>query len=494
MRASDRTSPWYCIRLIASSDWVPALGDVDMQSMEPHSEGAAPSRVGTAVCERQAQVPPKGSGRPRITRTPGDPVAPRTGAGELAREGESRIAWARRQMPVLAGIAERFARERPLHGIRVSACLAITAETAELMRAIAAGGAEVRLCSSNPLATQDEIAAALALRPGVDIRGRHGEDRASHLRHMHDVLDLGPDVVIDDGGHLNAMVHDSRRETIPGIVGATEQTTTGVLRLRALEAEGRLAFPVIAVDSSPAKHLFDNRYGTGQSVLDGIVRATNVSLAGRRVVVFGYGWCGKGIATRARGAGATVIVCEVDPLRALEAKMDGCEVMRGANAARIGDTFITATACCDVIMGAHYSVMRDGAIVCNAGHLDVEANLVELADMAVERRELRPAVTEFVLGDGRRIYVLARGRVVNLACADGSAASIMDMSFSNHALAIEHVLRSRGQLEAAVHTLPPRVDHEIALQKLAHIDVEIDALSAAQEEYLKSWRYADASA
>jgi adenosylhomocysteinase len=391
------------------------------------------------------------------------------------------------QMPVLRSIRERFAADRPLQGIRVAASLHVTTETANLVRTLLAGGAEVALCASNPLSTQDDVAAALVAHHGADVFARKSEDTETYYRHIEAVADHAPHITMDDGADVISVIHGKRTDLIEGIVGGTEETTTGVIRLRALQAEGRLAFPVVAVNEAQTKHLFDNRYGTGQSTLDGILRATNVLLAGRTLVVFGYGWCGKGVAMRAKGAGASVIVCEVDPIRALEARMDGFEVMRGVEAARSGDVFITATGGSDVIARPHFEAMKSGAIVCNAGHFDVEIDMRELERLAVEWRTVRPLVEEYRFGDDRRIYVLAAGRVVNLASAEGHPAAVMDMSFANQALSVEYLVRHGASLERGVHVVPGEIDREIARLKLASMDIEIDSLSAAQERYLHSW-------
>jgi adenosylhomocysteinase len=391
------------------------------------------------------------------------------------------------QMPVLRSIRARFASERPLEGITVAASLHVTTETANLVRTLIAGGAEVALCASNPLSTQDDVAAALVAHHGAEVYARRSEDTETYYRHIEAVADRAPQITMDDGADVISVIHGKRTDLIEGIIGGTEETTTGVIRLRALQAEGRLAFPVVAVNEAQTKHLFDNRYGTGQSTLDGILRATNVLLAGRTVVVFGYGWCGKGVAMRAKGAGASVIVCEVDPIRALEARMDGFEVMRGVDAARSGDVFITATGGSDVIARPHFEAMKSGAIVCNAGHFDVEINIPELEQLAVEWRTVRPLVEEYRFRDDRRIYVLAAGRVVNLASAEGHPAAVMDMSFANQALSVEYLVRHGGSLERGVHVVPGEIDREIARLKLASMDIEIDSLSPSQERYLHSW-------
>jgi adenosylhomocysteinase len=405
----------------------------------------------------------------------------------LAEAGQARIAWADAQMPVLASIRERFARERPLEGITIAACLHVTTETANLMRTLIAGGAEVGLCASNPLSTNDEVAAALVDRYGVEVHAIHGEDTATYYRHIQAVADKGPEITMDDGADVISVIHGERTELIEGLIGGTEETTTGVIRLRALEAEGKLAFPIMAVNEAQTKHLFDNRYGTGQSTLDGILRATNVLIAGRVVVILGYGWCGKGVAMRAKGAGAQVVICEVNPLRALEARMDGFEVMPGVEAAAKGDVFISVTGGRDAISGPHFDAMKDGAIVCNAGHFDVEINLGELRGRARGSRPARPHVEQFEMQDGRRINLLAEGRLVNLAAAEGHPAAVMDMSFANQALAAQYMVRHGGELERRVHVVPEEIDREIARLKLDSMAVRIDTLTEAQKRYLSSW-------
>ena len=390
-------------------------------------------------------------------------------------------------MPILRSIRERFARERPFDGLRLGVCLHVTAETANLVRTLAAGGAEVALCAANPLDTQDDVAAALVARDGAAVHAIHGEDMATYYRHIEAVLDLRPHLTMDDGADLVSTLHGRRAEQLGELLGGTEETTSGVVRLRALEAAGQLGFPIVAVNEARTKRLFDNRYGTGQSALDGILRATNMLLAGRVVVVFGYGWCGQGIALRAKGAGAHVVVCEIDAVRALEAKLEGYEVMPGVEAAAKGDVLITATGGRDVVGRAHYEKMRDGAVLCNAGHFDVECDLSALRELTVERRPVRPHVEQHVLGDGRRINLLAEGRVVNLAAAEGNPAAVMDMSFANQALAAEHLVRADGRLAPRVHPVPDEIDDEVARLTLAALGVEIDALTSAQRDYLTTW-------
>ena len=403
----------------------------------------------------------------------------------LSAEGRLRIEWAEQSMPVLRQVRERFTHEQPLKGIRLGACLHVTSETANLMLALKAGGAEVALAASNPLSTQDAVAASLVKHYKIPVFARHGEDRKRYYAHLQAVLAIRPQVTMDDGADLVSLLH---RETSPReeVIGSTEETTTGVIRLRALERQGKLRFPVIAVDDAKTKHLFDNRYGTGQSTIDGILRATNSLLAGKRFVVCGYGWCGRGIALRARGMGALVIVTEVDPTKAIEAVMDGFEVMPIAQAARIGDIFVTATGDTDVISGAHLRVMRDGAMVANAGHFNVEIDLAALAKMS-RRRALMPNVDEYTLRNGRRIYVLGEGRLVNLACAAGHPPQVMDMSFANQALAAEHLTKHSASLERRVYAVPEHLDAEIARIKLRSMGVAIDRLTAAQRHYLSSW-------
>jgi adenosylhomocysteinase len=402
----------------------------------------------------------------------------------LAAEGRARIEWARDQMPVLRSIGERFERERPLQSVRVAACLHVTAETANLMRALRAGGAETALCSANPLSTRDEVVAAL-VEEGVAVQAIRGEDAATYARHVDALASWGPQVTLDDGADLLVHMHD--RELADGVVGGAEETTTGLLRLRRLEAEGRLRCPVLAVNESRTERTFNDRYGTGQSALDGILRATNLLLAGHTLVLVGYGYTGKGIAQRARGAGAAVIVCEVDPLRALEARMDGFEVMPAAEAARRGDLFVTVTGSRGVLRREHFELMKDGAVLANAGHFDVEIDLAGLEALAKGRvTEVLPLVEQYDLG-GRRINLLARGRVVNLAAGEGHPAAVMDMSFANLALAVEHLVREGASLEPRVLPVPREIDDEIARLKLAALGVEIDSLTPEQEAYLSSW-------
>lgn len=390
-------------------------------------------------------------------------------------------------MPVLRSIRDRFAREQPLAGVRVAVCLHVTTETANLVRALSAGGAEVALCASNPLSTQDDVAAALVDRYDASVHAIQGEDMATYYDHIEHVVDTRPQITMDDGADVISVIHSRRTELLGDIVGGTEETTSGVLRLRALESQGKLGFPVVAVGEAQTKRFFDDRYGTGQSTLDGILRATNTLLAGRVVVVFGYGWCGRGIALRARGAGSQVVVCEVDPLRALEAKLDGFEVMPALAAAAKGDVFVTATGGRDVVRREHYELMRDGALLCNAGHFDVELNLADLRAVAPERRMVREHVEQHVTPDGRRLHLLAQGRVVNLAAAEGHPAAVMDVAFANQALAAEYLVRHADELRAGVIEVPRELDHEISRLTLASLGVEIDALTDGQQEYLTAW-------
>jgi len=402
----------------------------------------------------------------------------------LAPPGRARVEWAEGQMPVLRSIRERFAAEQPLGKRKVAACLHVTAETANLMKALAAGGAEVALCSANPLTTQDEVAAAL-VEDGIPVLAARGEDVEAYVKHVQALAAWAPDITLDDGADLLVLLHE--QEKADAVRGGAEETTTGLLRLRRLEAEGRLACPVIAVNESRTERTFNDRYGTGQSALDGILRATNLLLAGRTLVLCGYGATGKGIAQRARGAGAAVIVCEVDPLRALEARMDGFEVMTALEAAERGDLFVTVTGSRSVLRGEHFERMKDGAVLANAGHFDVEIDLADLGGLSEGRmRQVLPLVEEFDLGD-RRLHLLASGRVVNLAAGEGHPAAVMDMSFANLALAVEHLVLDGDELEHKVLDVPKAIDEEIARLKLESLDVEIDTLTDEQQEYLSSW-------
>ena len=405
----------------------------------------------------------------------------------LASQGVQRIAWAAREMPVVSLIRQRFARERPLAGKRIAACLHVTTETANLALALRDGGAEVALCASNPLSTQDDVAAALVAEYGISVFAIRGEDRETYYRHIQSVLDRQPQITLDDGADLVSTIHKERRELIENVLGGTEETTTGVIRLRSMANDGALAYPIIAVNEADTKHLFDNRYGTGQSTIDGITRATNVLWAGKTVVICGYGWCGRGVAMRARGLGAQVVVTEVEPVRALEAAMDGYRVMPLLEAARIGDIFITLTGDIHVIDRPHLEAMKDGAILANSGHFDVELNLEALASMSEGRLSVRPSVEEYRLMDGRRLYVLGEGRLINLAAAEGHPAAVMDMSFANQALCVEHIVRRDSPLPVAVHTVPREIDQEVARLKLEAMGITIDTLTEEQERYLSSW-------
>jgi adenosylhomocysteinase len=406
---------------------------------------------------------------------------------ELAPEGVRRIAWADRQMPVLAAIRERFESEQPLAGYRISACLHVTSETANLMRTLKAGGADVVLCASNPLSTQDDVAAALVDEFDISTFAIKGEDNETYYQHIEAAVDHKPQLTMDDGADVIGVLHSARREQLGDIIAGMEETTTGVIRLKAMEADGALAFPVIAVNDARTKHFFDNRYGTGQSTIDGIIRSTNVLLAGKRFVVAGFGWVGRGVALRARGLGAHVIVTEVDPMRGLEALMDGYEVMPMAEAARIGDIFCTATGDKHVIAREHFEAMKDGAILCNTGHFNVELEIPALRAMAVETREARPFVEEFTLAGGKRLYLLADGRLVNISAAEGHPAIVMDMSFANQALSTEWAVGHAASLERKVYPVPREIDEEIARLKLGTMGVAIDRLTEEQERYLASW-------
>ncbi len=408
----------------------------------------------------------------------------------LADEGVRRIEWAEREMPVLRLIRERFAKEQPLRGVRIAACLHVTTETANLVRTLKAGGAEVWLSASNPLSTKDDVAAALVARYGIATFARRGEDNATYYAHLNTIADAHPQITMDDGCDLVGLLHKERAGQLPEIWAGTEETTTGVIRLRAMSADGELRFPVVAVNEAQTKHLFDNRYGTGQSTVDGIVRATNVLIAGRRVVVAGYGWVGKGIASRFAGMGAHVAVLEVDPVRAIEALMDGYQVMDGYAAAAWGQVFITATGNKNVFRREHFLAMQDGAILANSGHFDAEIDLAALAELAEhEIREVRRDVREYQLGDGRRINLVAEGRLVNLGAAEGHPAAVMDMSFAGQALSAEYVVRNHRTLEPRVYVVPEEIDAEVARLKLAALGVTIDTLTPEQVEYMGSWQH-----
>lgn len=406
----------------------------------------------------------------------------------LAPEGVRRIEWAAREMPVLRLIRERFQREKPLRGIRMTACLHVTTETANLAITLRDGGAELRLCASNPLSTQDDVAAALVEEYGISVFAICGEDNETYYRHIHQALEHGPQLTMDDGADVVATLHKDRPDLLAGVVGGTEETTTGVIRLRAMAAAGALGYPIVAVNEANTKHLFDNRYGTGQSTIDGIIRATNVLLAGKTFVVAGYGWCGRGVASRARGLGAQVIVTEVDPVKALEAVMDGYRVMPMAEAAKVGDIFVTLTGDINVIDRQHLEAMKDGAILANSGHFDSEINLKALQALSEGKRAVRDSVEEYRLLDGRRLYLLGEGRLVNLAAAEGHPAAVMDMSFANQALGAEWIAQNAQRLEKRVYEIPREVDEEIARLKLHAMGIQIDYLTEEQQRYLSSWQ------
>lgn len=405
----------------------------------------------------------------------------------LAERGRFRMQWAGREMPVLDLLEERFRRERPFDGVRMAAAMHVTSETANLMRILLAGGAEIALCASNPLSTQDDIAAALVAYHEIPVYAIKGETTKQYNQHLNAVLDTRPHLTMDDGMDLVAMLHTQRSNLLEHVLGGTEETTTGVIRLKAMAAQGKLAFPVIAVNDAITKHFFDNRYGTGQSTLDGIIRATNVLMAGKSFVVGGYGWCSKGIAMRAKGMGANVIVTEVDPVRALEAVMDGFRVMPMEQAARLGHIFCSATGDIHVLDRHHLERMRDGAILANSGHFDVEINLKALEEMSVKITRVREFLDEYTLEDGRRLYVAGEGRLVNLAAAEGHPSAVMDMSFANQALAAEYLLQNVDSMSGEVYDMPEKLDREIAALKLRAMDVEIDTLTAEQETYLNEW-------
>jgi adenosylhomocysteinase len=405
----------------------------------------------------------------------------------LAPAGKRRIDWADRQMPVLAAIRERFEAEKPLAGLRISACLHVTSETANLVRTLQAGGADVLLCASNPLSTQDDVAASLVVDHNVAVYAVHGEDSESYYAHIEAAIAHRPHLTMDDGCDVVSTIHQRHPELLGDILAGTEETTTGVIRLRAMEADGVLGYPIIAVNEANTKHLFDNRYGTGQSTLDGLLRATNVLVAGRTMVVAGYGWCGRGLADRARGMGAHVVVLEVQPLRALQAVMDGFRVMPIAEAAAEGDIFITATGDKHVIRPEHMERMKDGAIMANTGHFDVEIDIPGLRALAASQSVARPGVEQFEMPDGRRLFLLVEGRLLNLAAAEGHPAAVMDMSFANQAMSAEHVAKHHGELEKKVYTVPQELDDEVARLKLDSLGMEIDSLTEEQQRYLASW-------
>ena len=405
----------------------------------------------------------------------------------LAKEGKLRVEWAKQSMPVLDRIKERFAKDKPLKGIRLGACLHVTTETAALMQTLKAGGARIRLCASNPLSTQDDVAAFLVKHEKIPVFAIKGENNKTYYDHINAVIDLKPMYTMDDGADLVSILHSERKEFLDFVRGGTEETTTGIVRLRSMAAVGVLKYPIIAVNDADTKHLFDNRYGTGQSTIDGIIRATNRLLAGSRFVVCGYGWCGRGVAMRARGMGANVIVTEVDPLRALEAVMDGFSVMPAKEAAKIGDIFCTLTGDVNVISKNHFKVMKDGAIVCNSGHFNVEIDLAELERMTKSKRQIRPFTMEHVLNNGKRINILGDGRLIKLAAAEGHPPSVMDMSFANQALSLEYMVKRKKSLPVEVYPVPTVIDKMIAKEKLAAMNIAIDTLTREQKKYLASW-------
>lgn len=406
----------------------------------------------------------------------------------LAEQGKNNIEWAFRNMPVLMKIKERFRKEQPFKGLKLSACVHITKESAALCTVMQAGGADVMLAATNPLSTQDDVAAALVKYWGITVLGYAGESYETYRSHIHRAMDNNPDLVIDDGCDIVAAIHNERPDLAAKMIGSSEETTTGIIRLEALEKEGKLAFPAVGVNTSMTKHLYDNRYGTGQSALDGIMRAANVLIAGKTVVVSGYGWCGRGCALRAKALGANVIVCEIDPLKALEAAMEGYRVMPIAEAVKYGDIFLTVTGNMHVIDVEHLMNMKDGAMVCNAGHFDHEVNVPGLKNETVEIKKIRPFLDEFKLNNGKSIYVLAEGRLINLVAAEGHPASVMDMSFANQALGMEFIVKNRGSLENKLYTLPREVDEKIASLKLESMNIEIDSLTEEQQIYLNSWK------
>jgi adenosylhomocysteinase len=408
---------------------------------------------------------------------------------DLAEGGRLRIEWAEREMPVLRSIRERFKKEKPLQGIRASACLHVTSETANLMHTLQAGGADVVLTASNPLSTQDDVAAALVSVYEIPTFAIKGESNEIYYKHINAALDHKPHMTMDDGADLVSVLHKDRRDLLENVRGGTEETTTGVIRLRAMAIDGALNYPIIAVNDALTKHFFDNRYGTGQSTIDGIVRATNILLAGKIFVVSGYGWCGRGLASRARGMGAIVVVTEIDPLKALEAVMDGFLVKPMEEAAKIGDIFVTLTGDINVVDKHHFEVMKDGAIVANSGHFNVEINIPALQEMSKSKRLVRPFVEEYLIKDGRKIFVLGEGRLINLAAAEGHPASVMDMSFANQALSLEYMVKNASNLEKKVYSVPTEIDQEIARLKLAAMGVDIDKLTPQQVSYLSSWEH-----
>lgn len=406
---------------------------------------------------------------------------------ELAPGGRHRMEWAAQEMPVLKGVGEKFGADRPFEGLRIAGCMHVTTETANLMLALQAGGADVVLAASNPLSTQDDVAAALVAHYEIPVYAKKGEDNETYFRHVNAILDHKPHIIMDDGADVASTLHKTRRELLPGLLGGTEETTTGVIRLRALAAEGRLEYPVMAVNDALTKHMFDNRYGTGQSTLDGIIRATNYLIAGKVFVVAGYGWCSRGVAMRARGLGANVIVTEIDPLKALEAVMDGYRVMPMAEAAKEGDIFLTATGDINVIDIHHMQAMKDGTLVANSGHFDVEINIRKLEEVAGEPKRVRPFVDQYTMPNGHRVNVLGEGRLINLAAAEGHPASVMDMSFAGQALAAKYLVDNKGKLANEVFGVPAEIDADIARIKLAAMGIKIDTLTEQQAKYLNSW-------
>ncbi|WP_333653381.1 adenosylhomocysteinase [Dissulfurispira sp.] len=405
----------------------------------------------------------------------------------LANKGKLRIEWAAHEMPVLKSITERFKKEKPLMGIRVTACLHVTTETANLMETLKAGGAEISLCASNPLSTQDDVAASLVKNSGISVFAIKGEDTKTYYRHIKDSLSIKPQITMDDGADVVSTLHKEEKALLKYVIGGTEETTTGVIRLKAMAADGALQYPIIAVNDAYTKHLFDNRYGTGQSTMDGIIRATNRLIAGSVFVIAGYGWCGRGVAMRAKGHGARVIITEVDPLKALEATMDGYEVMSIKEASRIGDIFVTATGNINVISKECFSVMKDGAIVCNTGHFNVEIDIESLQKMSKAKRIIRDYVEEYTLKNGRRIYLLGEGRLINLAAAEGHPSAVMDMSFANQALCVEYMVKNAKKLQKTVYSVPEKIDKEIARLKLKAMGIKVDTLTPEQKKYLQSW-------
>ena len=406
----------------------------------------------------------------------------------LAEGGRRRIKWADREMPVLQTIQERFIKERPFEGIRMSACLHVTSETANLMKTLQAGGADVVLVASNPLSTQDDVAASLVMHNEIPVHAIKGEDNVTYYKHINAAIDHKPHITMDDGADVVSTLHKDRREMLDGVIGGTEETTTGVIRLRAMAADGALEFPVVAVNDAMTKHFFDNRYGTGQSTMDGIIRATNVLMAGKTFVIGGYGWCARGLAMRARGMGSNVIVTEIDPLKALEAVMDGFRVMPMMEAAALGDVFCTLTGDIHVLDKHHFEIMKDGAIISNSGHFNVEINIPALEEMAEEKIRVRPMIDQYLFRDGRRLNLLAEGRLVNLAAAEGHPSSVMDMSFANQALSAEYMIKNAENLKNQVYDVPAVIDAEIARLKLENMGINIDVLTEEQKKYLSSWQ------